>query len=144
MTVYEITRRFEFCAGHRLLGHEGACANMHGHNYVAEVTVMAADAGQLDNLDRVIDFAVVKRLVGGWLDEHWDHAFLYCEDDREVAKALKCVPGQRSYPMTANPTAEVMAAHLLWKAQGLVSHLGVVVVRVQLWETPKCFAVAST
>jgi 6-pyruvoyltetrahydropterin/6-carboxytetrahydropterin synthase len=116
---------------------------MHGHNYVAEVTVEPEDAEKLDNLDRVVDFAVVKRLVGTWIDEHWDHAFLYCEDDREVDKAMKCIPGQRSYAMPCNPTAEAMARLLLWKAHDLLKHEGVVVACVQLWETSNCYAVAA-
>ena len=26
------TRRLQFCAGHRVYGHESKCANVHGHN----------------------------------------------------------------------------------------------------------------
>ena len=49
-----IMRRINFNAGHRLLGHEGKCANFHGHNYVADFYVTAADT---DDVGRVIDFA---------------------------------------------------------------------------------------
>ena len=58
--MIEITRRLEFDAGHRVLGHEGKCKNLHGHRYSAEITVTAPD---LDGLGRVIDFGVIKEKV---------------------------------------------------------------------------------
>ena len=50
------TRRIQFCAGHRVMGHEGKCRNLHGHNYVVFVT---AQADELDSVGRVIDFSVL-------------------------------------------------------------------------------------
>ena len=59
-----LMRQISFCAGHRLLGHEGKCANLHGHNYVAEIYVSGAE---FDSLGRVVDFAVINRLFKGWI-----------------------------------------------------------------------------
>lgn len=73
-----ITRRLEIDAGHRLMNHESKCRNVHGHRYVFEVTVGAEN---LDGSGRVIDFGVVKQELGGWLDEHWDHGFIYQRGD---------------------------------------------------------------
>lgn len=47
MTTITCTRRLQFCAGHRVLGHEGKCARPHGHNYTLFVT---AKAVKLDHL----------------------------------------------------------------------------------------------
>jgi len=74
-----ITRRYRFCAAHRLhtehLSAEenraafGKCnnANGHGHNYVVMVTVkssISAGTVDLDQLDRIVADTIVKR---------WDH-----------------------------------------------------------------------
>lgn len=128
-------RRIQFCAGHRIHGHESKCAHLHGHNYVAHVHVSAAS---LDDLGRVIDFGVVKQVVGQWIEENWDHAFLVFVDDEEALAALRMVSGQRVYRMPTNPTAENMAAHLLSHANGMLRPLGVRVVRVELEETENC------
>jgi len=62
-----ITRIFEWDAAHRIVGHESRCASLHGHRYVAEIT---CEAEQLDPLDRVIDFSVIRQHIGTWLDEN--------------------------------------------------------------------------
>ena len=132
-----ITRRFEFCAGHRLLGHEGKCRFMHGHNYVAEVTVQSQE---LDDLGMVVDFGVIKKKVGEWIDRNWDHGFIYNVDDQKVRFALaETDPDCKAYPMPGNPTAEVMASYLIDICRSMLP-LPLVVTRVRLWETPKCFA----
>ena len=48
-----IMRRFTFCAGHRLVGHEGKCQNLHGHNYTLEVYVTGREQ---DEVGRILDF----------------------------------------------------------------------------------------
>ena len=69
-----IMRRFTFCAGHRLVGHEGKCRNLHGHNYVLEVFVTGREQ---DSIGRILDFKMLKERVNGWLDENWDHTFFF-------------------------------------------------------------------
>src|SRR5262245_52482042 len=64
------TRKLEFDAGHRVLGHGGKCRHLHGHRYVAEVTCYAEE---LDKLGFVVDFSVIKTVVGDWIDENFDH-----------------------------------------------------------------------
>ena len=34
--MYLVTKRIEFCYGHRLLDYDGVCKHPHGHNAVAE------------------------------------------------------------------------------------------------------------
>jgi len=68
--MIRITRKIEFDSGHRVLGHEGKCAHLHGHRYVAEITVESAG---LDSLGRVVDFSVIKEKVGKWVDENWEY-----------------------------------------------------------------------
>lgn len=133
------TRRIQFCAGHRILGHDGQCANMHGHNYVAYIHAV----GPLDGIGVVIDFADLKNLVGGWIAMNWDHAFICCTDDGEVQDALEGIEGQRTFLMTDNPTAESMAFYLLDKCRTLLSDSGIAVFKIELWETENCYATAE-
>lgn len=130
-----VTRRIQFCAGHRLLGHEGKCADMHGHNYVALITV---EAEELDQVGRVVDFSVIQHVVGGWIETYWDHGFIYNKHDEAALAALACVAG-KSFGMNENPTAENMARLLLGVAE---LHLPDTLraVKVRLWETENCYA----
>lgn len=131
-------RRIEFDAAHRVYGHEGKCQHLHGHRYAAEVTVRAE---HLDEVGRVIDFSVVKELVGGWVDRHWDHNILLNPDD-PLAPILTARSDNRDpfFMPEGNPTAECMAVYLWTIAQSLLSSNGLRVTRVRIYETPNCFA----
>ena len=83
-----IMRRIKFCAGHRLHRHGGKCEFFHGHNYTADFYVTAQET---DEVGRVIDFADLKRLFKGWLDEHWDHGFVLNESDENGIRVIKQV-----------------------------------------------------
>ena len=158
-----ITRRFEFDAGHRVLGHEGKCANLHGHRYVAEVTVAAQS---LDTLGRVVDFSVVKETIGTWIDVQWDHNILLHQDDplakiwaewqqpgdlnvvdvRVDAPHLFGPKAPYIFPDGLNPTVENLAyllfkiARRLTQDSNLPALKEVQVLRVKVWETPNCWA----
>ena len=138
-------RRIQFCAGHRLANHESKCAHLHGHNYVA---FFHATAPELDDIGRVIDFSVLKDRIGGWIEEHWDHGFIYRVNDQATVAALEAVAAagvlQKRYPMNENPTAENLARYLLEEVCPVVlKDTGVQVVRVVLWETENCCAEVS-
>lgn len=138
-----ITRKFGFDAGHRVLGHEGKCRHLHGHRYVAEVTIYTSD---LDGLGRVIDFGEVKQVIGDWIDTNWDHNMILNREDPFV-EILKKASDKEPYTMD-NPTAENMARELfVWSSQ-LLAKLNerhgnpnaLIVKRVCIWETPNCCA----
>lgn len=135
----KITRRIQFCSGHRVLGHEGKCSNIHGHNYVA---LFEAEADGLDKIGRVIDFSVLKEKLGGWVMQHWDHKFIANIDDKSSIECLNKVDG--SHPVWIagfNPTAENMADYLLRiVGPDELRDTGVRLTKVTLWETENCFA----
>lgn len=134
------TRRIQFCAGHRVMGHENKCAHPHGHNYVA---LFEARAQELDGIGRVIDFSVLKEKIGGWIDENWDHGVIMFERDVEMMAAMCSIKDSKVYHMPWNPTAENMA-HFLLKiiCPMVLSETGVEVITVTIWETENCFAEA--
>jgi 6-pyruvoyltetrahydropterin/6-carboxytetrahydropterin synthase len=138
-----ITRRLTFAAGHRVLNHESKCANMHGHNYVAEITAVAEE---LDSLGRVVDFGVLKDRIGAWIDKNWDHGFIFMAADEEVIGAMRKVQGQKAFAMRDSPTAENMAKYLLGQANVLLEltrkegYATLLATHVRLWETENCWA----
>jgi 6-pyruvoyltetrahydropterin/6-carboxytetrahydropterin synthase len=137
-----VMRKIEFDAAHRVLNHESKCANLHGHRYVVEIH---ARAPALDSIGRVIDFSCLKREIGGWIDEHWDHTTILNGKDAELLDALECVKKNKPiYGMNENPTAENMASHLLKEVcPNLMGRHGVEVFKIVVWETPNCFAEAE-
>ena len=135
------TRRIEFDAAHRVMNHESKCKNLHGHRYVIEASFAAKD---LDMLGRVIDFGVIKEVLGQWIDDNWDHATILYAQDKTLGKAISDLTGQVIFYLPANPTAENMADYLLHEVcPALFASHNVTCVRLKLYETPNCYAEAS-
>ncbi len=148
-----ITRLFPFEAAHRLLNHKGKCKYLHGHGYRAEVTIQSEKG--LNELGMVVDFSVIKEIIGGWIDDNWDHNIILNDQDplitlyRDAAK-LKAsemmhhpcqaiFSGKFPYALSANPTAENMAGELYFRTCNLLP-LGLFITNVRIWETEKCHA----
>ena len=102
--MFRVTRRIDFCYGHRLLNYDGKCKNLHGHNGRAEITI-AADS--LDERGMVLDFTDIKRVVTTWVDETLDHRMILHRDDPAVP-ILRDL-GEPMHLLDANPTAENIA-----------------------------------
>lgn len=145
-----ITREFSFDAAHRLVGHESKCKYLHGHRYSAFVTV---EGPELDGVGRVIDFAEVKRIVGGWIDTNWDHNILLNTKDilADIARTRfdsgpaacqnvdEIFGGKGPYLFDGNPTAENIAQELYHKTDLLLPD-EIDIIAIRLYETPKNFA----
>jgi 6-pyruvoyltetrahydropterin/6-carboxytetrahydropterin synthase len=144
-TRLSLVRSLRFCAGHRLLGHEGRCAYLHGHNYRVEVEVEAVAGGaEVDSVGRVVDFALIKRRLLGWLDEHWDHAFILWVEDTTALAAVTLASPTKYFLLPWNPTAENMARYLVEVvAPHVLADLGVVARRVAVWESDESCAIAT-
>ncbi len=134
-----ITKRLEFDAGHRLVGHESKCANLHGHRYAAEVSIKLLGDADLDAVGRVVDFSVVKAVFGKWIDDILDHAFIVNEADPllEVIKA-----SGKHVVVGCEPTAENLATWMLNVAAQLLDDDRIRVIKLRLWETPTSSATA--
>ena len=129
--MYSVTKRIEFCYGHRLLDYDGVCKHPHGHNATAEIEVRT---GSLDNRNMVCDFSDIKRIVKGWIDAELDHKMLLRHDDPLVAPLQQL--GEPVFLLDSNPTVERIAKLIFDKAH----EQGLPVVRVTVWETPTSFA----
>jgi 6-pyruvoyltetrahydropterin/6-carboxytetrahydropterin synthase len=129
--MYLVTKRIEFCYGHRLLDYDGVCKHPHGHNAVAEIDVRT---DQLDRRNMVADFSDIKRLVKGWIDRELDHKMILRRDDPLVAPLKQL--GEPMYLLESNPTVERIAKLIFDQSR----ELGFEVVAVRVWETPSSFA----
>lgn len=129
--MYSVTKRIEFCYGHRLLDYDGMCKHPHGHNAVAEIEIQAS---ALDARNMVADFGDIKRIVKGWVDREIDHRMILRRDDPLVASLAAL--GEPVYLLDSNPTVERIAQLLF----DISRQQGLPVVRVTVWETPTSWA----
>lgn len=133
----EISREFRFEAAHRLLGHPGKCAHLHGHSYRVVVTVSAANLHPRGpSRGMVMDFGDLNSTVAGILDR-WDHTTILEDGDPLIGTLVGA--GQSVTTISGPPTAEIMTHQL---GQEINQRLPpqVRVVRLTLWETPKAYA----
>lgn len=116
-----LTKVFRFESAHALPGHQGNCANLHGHSYRLEVAIRGPikdDPGQ-PNHGMVMDFAVLSHIV--------EHAVIERLDHRDLNAVTEI-----------HTTAENLA-HWIWDtlvAAGLSEKL---LYRIRLWETQSGF-----
>ena len=116
-----ITKVFNFESAHHLPGHQGKCANLHGHSYRLEVSLkgpIRQRPGQTDH-GMVIDFSELSQIVRNSVVERLDH-----QDLNVVTKI--------------HTTAENLA-HWIWEMlvdAGLPEEL---LYRIRLWETESGF-----
>jgi 6-pyruvoyltetrahydropterin/6-carboxytetrahydropterin synthase len=129
--MYSVTKRIDFCYGHRLLDYDGICKHPHGHNAVAEIEIRT-DA--LDTRNMVADFGDIKRVVKTWVDRELDHKMILRHDD-PLVKVLQGL-GEPIYIVDSNPTVERIARLLF----DVSREHGLPVSRVTVWETPSSWA----
>lgn len=115
MNTITVTRLLEWDMAHRLgHGYQSKCKHLHGHRYRLEVT---AACPKLDRFGMVIDFASLKTICGGWIDENLDHAMLVCDQDQTMIDLLDR-EGQRHFVVPFNTTAENIVDWLAAVLQG--------------------------
>ncbi|RBP52869.1 6-pyruvoyl trahydropterin synthase family protein [Arenicella xantha] len=129
--MYQILKSISFCYGHRLLKYQGPCANLHGHNARAEITLASE---QLDERGMVMDFGDIKSVIKTWIDDNLDHTMLLCKDDPLVAVLTD--NQEKFYLMDKNPTAENIAELIFNYAE----QQNFPVESVTLWESDTSFA----
>lgn len=133
--VVEVTLRYEFDAAHRLPNHPGKCRHLHGHRYVAEVTV----TGQVDEETGMIcDFADLKKAIKDTIGP-WDHSLLLHKDDREWVPD----PHWNQHRFDLPPTAEWLATVAAILLEKPIGQIGASLVSVRLFETPNCWVTVT-
>lgn len=154
--IVRATKEFRFEAAHRLMLHEGACRNLHGHSYRLVVTIAGERKKAGPATDMVLDFSVLSTIVKGFLEDGFigakptipfDHSVILHQDDPlvtvlEVNADAKVIGDLRIVKMVTHPTAEAMAVMFASIINtDLAERPGDLwVQRVELWETAKAFA----
>ena len=130
-TMFTISRQFVFCYAHRLLGHTGKCAHLHGHNGTIRIELRNH---QLNSQGMVTDFIDVRNYLGEWIETALDHRTILKEGD-PLADMLRS-QGEPVLTLSVEPTAENLAKLIYEKAEDI----GLPVYAVSVWETEKCAA----
>lgn len=133
--MISVVRYHDISCGHRVVGHEGKCQNLHGHNYRIHFHCAAKE---LDSVGRVVDFSFIKSALCQWLEDNWDHRMLIFFKDPILDLILKIDPTVVVVPF--NPTAENMAQYLIQEIAPRQLPFEVVCFRIQIEETRKCSA----
>ncbi len=113
--MYEVTIKKSFSAAHLLKEIGGKCEELHGHNFLVEVSVAAES---LNSEGLLIDFRVVK----GWTDEvleQLDHKYL---NELEYFKSI-------------NPSSEQIARFLYDRISEKSRQAKITLSRVTVWES---------
>jgi 6-pyruvoyltetrahydropterin/6-carboxytetrahydropterin synthase len=149
------SRYHDICCGHRVVGHEGHCRLLHGHNYRIHFFCSPElnSIKPLDDVGRVIDFSIINLKLCMWLEENWDHRFLMWEKDPLVNLLTKNVDVEFSdidlgidkdlgvVLVPFNPTAENIGVYLINViGPQQLKGTGVVLTRCIVEETRKCSA----
>jgi len=132
----DLTTSYVFDAAHRIAGHPGKCAWLHGHTYHLEVTVSSPT---LNQLGMVMDFDDLRDVVRKAVLDLWDHATLLAAGD-PLGPAIRAVQHEapdRIVLLEGQPTAEILAREA-WRRLEEQLPTGITLERVAIRETPAC------
>ncbi len=115
--MYKLSVTDTFSAAHRLCGYEGACSNLHGHNWKVRVGLQSS---QLDEIGMAMDFGVIKSLLDDILQE-LDHAY------------LNDIPAFTEI----NPTSENLAKYIFDRLEKMLSGSSASVCEVEICESER-------
>lgn len=90
--MFKLNVTSQFASAHKLDGYDGACKNLHGHNWKVRVGI---ECEKTDKIGMTIDFGIVKTELNKLMDT-LDHSFL---------NELPCFEDK-------NPTSENIAKYI--------------------------------
>ena len=113
--VFEICVETHFSAAHSLIGYQGNCAQIHGHNWIVEVFVRCRE---LNDIGIGIDFRDVRQAIKDIIKD-LDHSYL------------------NEYPefKNTNPSSENIANFLYRELGGKINSDNVKISKVKVSET---------
>lgn len=133
-----VTKEFTFDSAHQLVGHDGKCANVHGHTYRLEIALRGkvVDKEGHPKEGFVIDFSDLKKVAKDLIVDKLDHAFI-AKGDEPALETLR-ENGSKVAVLGFRTTCENMSQYICWKLwqEGLPVHY------VRLWETPTGSAIS--
>lgn len=121
--MYLLNVTDSFSAAHRLCGYDGACADLHGHNWKVRVGISCEN---LDEIGMGLDYGIIKQVLGEVLAK-LDHQYL-----NEV-------------PMLngANPTSENLARIIFEEVSVGLRNYPATIKEVEIYESEKSSVIYS-
>jgi 6-pyruvoyltetrahydropterin/6-carboxytetrahydropterin synthase len=115
-----VTKEFKFEMAHALLGHDGPCANIHGHSYQLSVTLKGTPINDATHpkTGMVIDFTDLKHVVNTHIIHPYDHALVL--NISTPANVYAGLSNQKLILVNYQPTCENLVIHF---AQALIAVL---------------------
>lgn len=104
-----------FSAAHHLQDYQGACQNLHGHNWKVGVSILCKDT---DAIGLTIDYKVVKEYINEIMDR-LDHQYL---NNLAVFKGI-------------NPTSENISKYIYKELEKKIEQKGCKIAEVEVWES---------
>lgn len=115
--MYLLNVTDSFSAAHRLCGYQGACSNLHGHNWKVRVGIACS---QLDDIGMALDYGIIKSILKSVLDT-LDHEYL---NDVPALEGL-------------NPTSENLSRYIYEKMQQGLAQYDARIKEVELYESER-------
>jgi len=115
--MYLLNVTDSFSAAHRLCGYQGACSNLHGHNWKVRVGILCSD---LDEIGMALDYGIIKSILGSVLDT-LDHEYL---------NEVPALNGQ-------NPTSENLSRFIYEEMQKGLNKYAARIKEVELYESER-------
>lgn len=138
-----ITKSFDFDCAHLLYGHDGNCANVHGHTYHLLVEAVGKIEKSGPSKGMIVDFGNLKKLVKSTILDKFDHAFIYDKtnpEESEIGEFLNA-RGMKVLPLPHRSTAELMSKYICQLLnEELLFDESYKIRSVTLYETPTSFA----
>ena len=138
--MISVTKIFRFETAHAIYGYEGPCKHIHGHSYVLHVTVSSTNGHQEGYIEKpgfVVDFKVLKKLVGEAIVERLDHKLILSKEYLATKPTLETEENLEVWDM--EPSAE----NILFFSKEKISKAlpeGIQLVKLRLYETADSFA----
>lgn len=130
--TYEISRKYEFSAAHRIPNHP-KCGKMHGHNYTVEIVLTA---NTLRN-GMVMDFGELDLVAKPYIAA-LDHHYLVGDVEMGPDNKLDCMNVMETVDINApSTTAEHLAEVIHNHIQAALGTSRITVKEVSVWETDR-------
>lgn len=120
MNMFTLCVKDSFAAAHRIIGYQGKCEELHGHNFFVEAFFFGE---KLDSSGLLIDFKILKEYLKDVLD-NLDHKYL------------------NDIPFFAEraSSAEYIAMYLFEEVAARLTVQDVKLKEVRVWESEKAYA----
>lgn len=118
--MFTLCVKDSFAAAHRLVGYEGKCEELHGHNFVVEAFFFGE---RLSDDGLLVDFKILKNYLKKVLDS-LDHKYL----------------NEIPFFIERTSSAEYIALYIFGEMEKQIKEEAVFLKEIRVWESDKAYA----